>query len=351
MRHRPSSRRVVLLAAPAALALLVTTACSAFSEDSASEGFGSGSGAGAVTVAAAFYPLQYVVERVGGDRVAVAGLTTLGQEPHDLEPSIEETSLIASADLVVHEQGFQPALDEAIEQNASGEVLDAAGVVDLVPFAEEGHSHSDDGAQDAAEDAADDAADDAAEDTAEDGDEESHDGELDPHFWLDPTLLAQVGSAVADDLAEIDPDHAADYAAGARDLRADLDDLDASYSTGLSGCARDVIVVSHDAFGYLGARYGLEVAGVAGLTPDAEPTPAVLADLQDLIREDGITTVFSERLASPALTRSLADDAGVTTEVLDPLEGLTDQTADDDYLSLMERNLQVLRRANGCPAS
>ena len=159
--------------------------------------------------------------------------------------------------------------------------------------------------------------------------------------------MADVADAVADSLADVDPEHAADYRANAADLRADLEELDSAYSSRLSDCERDTVVVSHDAFGYL-SRYGVHIAPIAGLSPDAEPTPADLAELHELIDHDGITTVFSETLAPPRLSQTLADDAGVTTEVLDPVEGLTDDTADEDYLSLMERNLGVLERANGC---
>ena len=109
------------------------------------------------------------------------------------------------------------------------------------------------------------------------------------------------------------------------------------------------IVVSHDAFGYLGRRYGLDVVGINGLSPDAEPSPAHLRELQDLIRRDGITTVFSEELASPKFADSLAGDLGIRAEVLDPIEGLSDETADQDYLSLMRANLATLRKANQCP--
>ena len=108
-----------------------------------------------------------------------------------------------------------------------------------------------------------------------------------------------------------------------------------------------MIVSSHDAFGYW-SKYGIEVAPVAGLTPDAEPTPAGIARLQQLIREEGITTVFSERLASRALTDSLAHDLGLRTAVLDPVEGLTSEDADETYLSLMRENLTALEEANGC---
>ena len=87
---------------------------------------------------------------------------------------------------------------------------------------------------------------------------------------------------------------------------------------------------------------------ILGLSPDSEPTPADLARLQELIRTEGITTVFSESIGSPETADSLAHDLGVSSEVLDPVEGLTDETADEDYLSLMRANLSALEEANGC---
>ena len=146
----------------------------------------------------------------------------------------------------------------------------------------------------------------------------------------------------------MDPEHADDYSANAADLDTELSALDREYAAGLSSCERDTIVVSHNAFGYLG-RYGLYVEPISGLSPDAEPTAADLARLQELIKSDGITTVFGERLVSPKLAQSLADDMGIRSEILDPIEGLSPETADDDYLSLMRANLAALREANGCP--
>ncbi len=160
--------------------------------------------------------------------------------------------------------------------------------------------------------------------------------------------MAELGDAIAKRLTKIDPEHTDDYSANAADLRTDLEALDAEYVDGLTGCERTTVVVSHDAFGYL-QKYGLVMESVAGLSPGAEPTPADLGDLQTLIRDSGITTVFSERLVSPELTQTLAEDLGITTEVLDPIEGLSDDTADEDYLSLMRQNLDQLRAANGCP--
>ncbi len=315
-----------LLALPLALAL---TGCSAFEDDASSSEDG-------VQVAAAFYPLQYAADRVAGDHATVENLTRPGKEPHDLGLTVSETGLIAQADLVIHEADFQPAVDDAIEQNATGTTLDVTDVAELVPFEEEGHEGEteEEHAQ--------------HEEEAGHEEEEGHEhGELDPHFWQDPLRMADVGDAIAGELADIDPDHAEDYRANAEALRADLETLDQEYADGLATCERDLIVVSHDAFGYLG-KYGLHLAPVAGLSPEAEPTPAHLADLQELIDAEGITTVFSETLGSPRFTRPLAEDLDLTTAVLDPLEGLATEDDTADYLSLMRDNLAALQEANGC---
>ncbi len=303
------------------LAASALSGCAALSDD----GGGSGSGGG-LQVVAAFYPLQYVAQEVAGDRAEVANLTRPGGEPHDLEIAPAETARIVDADVLVVESGFQPAVDDAVEQNATGEVVDAAEVVGLLPAGEE---HAGESAEEHAE-------------------EEGHDhGDVDPHFWQDPERMARLADAVADRLAQADPDHADEYAANAERLRGELTDLDTAYAEGLADCERSTVVVSHDAFGYL-EKYGLTMEPIAGLSPGAEPTPADLARLQDLIGTDGITTVFSERLVSPRLSESLARDSGVETAVLDPIEGLSDQTADQDYLSLMRSNLAALQKADGC---
>ncbi|WP_435771124.1 metal ABC transporter substrate-binding protein [Nocardioides sp. SYSU DS0651] len=324
-----------------ATTVLLTSGCSAFSDDSDD---------GRPRVAAAFYPLAYVSERVAGDHAAVDVLTQPGGEAHDLELDVQTTAFVAEADLVVYEGGFQPAVDEAVEQNAEGETLDAADVVDLLAVDESPEEHAEHGEDEHATEQGEHAEEEgghAEEAEAHHGHEHEH-GDEDPHFWHDPLRMADLGDAVAQKLAEIDPDHAASYEANAAELRADLEALDAEFVAGLADCERDTVVVSHDAFGYL-EKYGLHFAPIAGLSPDAEPSPAHLGELQELIRTEGITTVFSERIASPALSESLAGDLGIETGVLDPVEGLTDETSGEDYLSLMRQNLEALRAANGCP--
>jgi len=323
----PTTRSVGLLAAGA---LLLTSGCAALSDDSGSSA--SGSDSGKVQIAAAFYPLEFVAERVAGDLAEVTPLTKPGVEPHDLELSINQTAALQSADLILTEHGFQPAVDDAVEQDVKGEVVDVEKIVELRK-AEEGHEegHEDEHAE-------------GEEATAED--EHAH-GESDPHFWHDPLLMAQYAEGVRDALVKADPDNAETYEANAKSLTEDLTKVDEEFKTGLAQCKIKDVVVSHDAFGYLD-KYGLEFESIAGLTPDAEPNPAQLAEIGEHAKEHGVTTIFSERLVSTALADTLADDLGLKTAVLDPIEGLSADTEGEDYLSLMRQNLDALKAANGC---
>jgi zinc transport system substrate-binding protein len=287
-------------------------------------GNGTAGGEDGVTVVAAFYPLEWVASRVGGDAVTVSSLTPPGAEAHDLELAPQDVAAVAEADLVVFLKGFQPAVDEAAGSEAGDRAWDAGQAADLSLTAP--------------------AHDDSHEDEAHAGDEAA-----DPHFWLDPTRLASVGDALAGRLAEIDPDDAAAYEDNAAALRTDLEELDAEMQAGLAGCAVHTLVTSHDAFGYLADRYGFDVVGISGLRPSQEPDPAQLAAISELVNDRGVTTVYTETLVDPAVAETVAAEAGVRTAVLDPLEGLTDDSAGEDYLQVMRTNLAVLRQGQSCP--
>ncbi len=263
-----------------------------------------GSAHGRPTVVTSFYPLQFVAEQVAGDHERVVNLTHPGMEPHDLELTVGQTADLVDADVVVYQRGFQPSVDTAVAQNHPAHVVDAARVARLRG--------------------------------------------QDPHFWLDPTRLSRVAAAFEKQMAAADPGHASDYRRNLAALQRRLADLDRAFRRGLATCAQRTIVVSHQAFDYLGRRYGLHVVDINGLSPDAEPSPDHIRQLQDLIRSDGITTVFTEALGSPVLARTLAGDLGIRAAVLDPIEGLTAATSNQDYLSLMRRNLAALRKANHC---
>ncbi len=276
---------------------------------------GTGSG-GKVDVVASFYPLEFVAEKVGGDRVQVTTLTAPGVEPHDLELTPKQVGSLTDATVVLYEKGLQPAVDEAVEQNAADAGFDVSGPAKLIATGAEL--------------------------------EEDHQGGLDPHFWLDPTRLADVADAVAAKLGERDPDGAAGYRERAAALRKELTALDSEFTTGLQTCRLKTFVTTHEAFGYLAKRYGLEMVGIAGLSPDAEPSPARIKEVQDVVRREQVTTIFYEELVSPKVAESIARDLKVRTAVLSPVEGLADANATDDYLSLMRTNLNELKRANTC---
>jgi zinc transport system substrate-binding protein len=273
-------------------------------------------GDGGPSIVAGFYPLQFVAERVGGDRVRVANLTQPGAEPHDLELSPRQVGEISGASLVIYLHGFQPALDEAVAQ-AGVTALDVASLVPLIDDGGEGH------------------------------DESGEDARADPHVWLDPTRLATVGDAVAARLAELDPGGAAEFQERAQTLRDELTALDGEFADGLRDCQRREIVVSHAAFGYLADRYDLRHIPITGLSPDTEPTPGQLEAAVEVARDVGATTIFFETLVNPAVAEAVADAVGADTAVLDPIEGLWPGT-EGDYLSVMRTNLATLRPALGC---
>jgi len=304
----------VALAAVALVLATLMVGCGA-------EGEG-GDGDGAVRVVAGAYPLAEVAEHVGGDLAEVDNLTPPGVEPHDLQLAPDELESLLTADLVlIVGGGFQPAVQDAVG-DAAGRVLDALDVVEPLP----------------------------ADEHAREADGDDHAGELDPHIWLDPMRLATVATAVGDALAEVDPANADAYRANADAYVAELEALDAEFRDGLGSCSSRLLVVSHAAFGYLVDAYGLEQEAIAGISPETEPDPARLAELAELVREEGVTTIFTETLVAPDVAETLAGEAGVTTAVLNPIEGLTDDQleAGEDYGSVMRRNLQTLRGALGC---
>jgi zinc transport system substrate-binding protein len=274
--------------------ILLATACAC----AACGGSSSATGTRTTDVVASFYPLAFAAAQVGGDRVTVANLTPAGAEPHDLELSPRDVARIRSADLVLLlGHGFQPQVE-----NAAGtgrrvlRLLDTRGL------------------------------------RARPGD---------PHVWLDPLRYALIVRRVG----------AALHAPGAaRRLIARLRGLDREYRRGLADCRRRELVTSHEAFSYLAERYHLQQVAITGINPEAEPTPRQLERVIETVRRTRASTVFTETLLSPRAAETVARSTGARTDVLNPIEGLTDAEAraEASYLSLMRANLTALRRGLGC---
>ncbi|MFN2467645.1 MAG: metal ABC transporter substrate-binding protein [Gaiellaceae bacterium] len=261
-----------------------------------------GGGEEQAAVVAAFYPLAFAAREVAAAGTPVLDLTPPGVEPHDAELSPREVERVRSARVVLYlGRGFQPALEEALE-GARGTKVDLLAGLELRRAGE---------------------------------------NERDLHVWLDPALYARLVERIG-------------VALGARgrgeSLARRVRALDRELRAGLARCRRRTIVTSHAAFGYLAARYGLEQVAISGLAPEAEPTPREFERIVARVRDTGATTVFVETLASPRLTRAVARETGARTDVLDPLEGLTDDqvTRGADYFSVMRANLAALRRGLEC---
>lgn len=287
-------------------------------------------GDGGITVVASFYPLEYAVERVAGDHVETVTLTDPGVDPHDLEMSPEDVATVQGADVVLYSSGLQAAVDDAVGAQAGDSAFDVNEAADLVETGSE-DEHAD-------------------EEEGHSEDEEGHDdhGGVDPHFWLDPQRYAGVAEAIAEELAEADPDNAEDYRANAADFVAELEELDEEFATGLAECEQTSMVTTHAAFGYISTKHGLEQVGITGLSPEAEPSPARMAEVTEIVEDNGVDTIYSEVLLGAELADTIANETGAEVLLLDPIEGITDESAGEDYLEVMRANLEALRSGQGC---
>ena len=257
-----------------------------------------------VHVVAAFYPLEELARRVGGNRVVVTNLTPVGVEPHDIEMTPSDIDALEDADVVLYiGGGFQPGVERVAQKQPRA--------VDVGRDLGDGH---------------------------------------DPHIWLDPTLMQKATFVVRDALNSADPAYVQTFKENADVFAAELVALDARYRSSLAPCAGRQIVSAHAAFGYLAKRYDLVANSISGVSPEAEPSPARLAELERLVRDAGVTTVFYEELVPRDFADTLAKQAGIKTAVLNPLEGLTksEEKRGEDYISVMGRNRAALANGLGC---
>lgn len=310
----PGELRVALIALAAALGLLVVAGCSS------GGGSGSPTGGDRPVVVAAFYPLAYAAQQVLGDQADVVNLTPPGTEPHDLELTPAQVAQISEADLVLYVPGFMPALDEAIAQQAPETALDVTEGISLLPADHSGPA----GAGGA---------------TAND-----------PHVWLNPANMTIIGENISKRMTGSSGPAGVDAAAVAKsttEFTAAMQQLTDEFTAGLATCRSRDLVVSHEAFGYLAQAFNLTQIGISGLSPEAEPSPARVAEVTDLVKSKGITTIYYETLVDPKVARTVAQETGAQTAVLDPIEGLR-PGATGDYTSLMRANLATLRAGQGC---
>lgn len=269
-------------------------------------------------VVASFYPMYDFAVKIGGDKAEVTDMVPAGTEPHDWEPSVADIKNLEEADLFVYSgAGMEHWADDVLRslENSKLVTVEASGGLTL----RAGSSH-----------------------------EGEHDhGQYDPHVWLSPVNAKKEMENIKDGYVKADPDNRDYYEANYKTYAAKFDELDQEYKDTLSALPNKDIVVSHEAFGYLCDAYGLNQVGIEGMSPDSEPDPARMADIIDFVKENNVKVIFFEEMVSPKVAETIASETGAKTEVLNPLEGLSDEELKngEDYFSVMESNRKKLVEA------
>ncbi len=255
-------------------------------------------------VVTSFYPVYFFVKEIGGDKVNVINITPSGVEPHDYEPTARDLVQIQKSKLVfINGGGF--------ESWATKIAKDGAKVVELATGLMENN---------------------------------------DPHVWLSPELAKKEVEMITMELIRMDESNSRYYLENQTVILAKLDKLSADFKVGLSQCKEHKVVTSHDAFGYLTREYGLTQISISGISPDEEPSTKQLVEISNLAKKENLKYIFFEKLVSPKLAQTVAEEIGAKTLVLDPIEGISDNDAKQgkNYLTLMEENLANLKIALEC---
>jgi zinc transport system substrate-binding protein len=275
-------------------------------------------------VCASFYPMYDFTQKIGGDKVEVTDMVPAGMEPHDWEPTPTDIIGLEKADVFVYNgAGMEHWVKDVLASLGNKDLVavEASNGVELM----EGHEEEE-----------------AAEPTGE-----PEGLGYDPHVWLSPMNAKIEMANIRDALKKADPEEAAYFEANYEKWANELDTLDKEFQDTLSPLPGKDIIVAHQAFGYLCAAYGLNQVAIEGLSPDSEPDPARVAQVIDFSKEHAVKVIFFEELVSPKVAETIAKAIGAKTEVLNPLEGLSDEeiAGGADYFSIMRQNLKTLAAA------
>jgi zinc transport system substrate-binding protein len=243
-------------------------------------------------------PEQTFVERIGGPLIVAESMIRPGVNPHTYEPTPNQIARLASARLYIGIGfPFEKAWAGRIRAvNPSIRFLDAHAGIQLHVMDEHDHDeeHSD-------------------------HEHDSHNGatELDPHIWTSPLLVKQVAHNISRALAELDPDHAQDYAQNLAVFHADLDALDRDIRAELAGLKQRRFMVFHPAWGYFAETYGLVQVPIE--KAGKEPGPRRLAALIDQARREDVKTIFVQPQFPKKSAEQVARAIGGHVDVIDNL--------------------------------
>ncbi|WP_342505802.1 zinc ABC transporter substrate-binding protein [Sporosarcina sp. FSL K6-2383] len=285
------------------------------------------------------YPLQYFTERIGGEQVDVKSIYPPGADEHTFDPTQKDMIALADSDLFFYIglglEGFVENAEKTMKNEHVKMIATAEDISEAM--LEEGHDHED-GSHD-----------EEGHDHEDEGhDEEGHNhGPLDPHVWISPKLSVELATSIKNSLIEEAPEMAAEFEKNFEQLHTELVKLDDKFKEMASSAPSKTFFVSHAAFGYIAKPYGLEQVAIAGLNSQSEPSQKQLATLVEQAKEQNVRYILFEQNISSKPTEVIRKEIGAEALTLHNLGVLTDDDVkhNEDYFSLMLRNIETLRKA------
>ncbi|UOQ84071.1 metal ABC transporter solute-binding protein, Zn/Mn family [Gracilibacillus salinarum] len=291
------------------------------------------------------YPLAYFAEQIGGEHVHVESILPLGADAHTYEPTSKTMVDIAAADAFIYSgpnmESYGESIEEAI-QDEEVKVLKAANNITLLDHShdhsEEAHSHEHEGEDHTH----------SEETEGEEGHEHSHShGDKDPHVWLDPIRSIDLAENIKNMLVELKPSAEDEFEANFSELQTRLEDLDKTFHEQLENAARSEILVTHAAYGYWEEAYGIEQIAISGLSPSNEPSQKKLEEIIEIVGDHNIHYLLFEQNVEPKIANIIQKETNVDSLNIHNLSVLTEEDVenDEDYFTLMQRNLDTLLTA------
>ncbi|WP_223377793.1 metal ABC transporter solute-binding protein, Zn/Mn family [Schnuerera sp. xch1] len=256
-----------------------------------------------------FYPMYFLADEIGGDNIELRNVTPNGVDSHHYEPSMSQLKDIEKAQVFIYNgSGFESWVNKLLGNMINEDItINASDSVDLI----------------------------------------MQDGRPDSHIWLNPSNMIKIGEKIKEKFISLDRENKEEYEENFEELSNKLKELDDRFITELEERKHNSIIVSHAAFAYMAQRYEIEQIPVTGISHEQEPTPGTIADIIELVEDENHKYIFLETLASPKTVEVIAKEANLKTLTLNPIEGLTkkEQENNEDYISIMEKNLENLKKA------
>lgn len=277
-------------------------------------------------VAASNYPLAFLLIQLGGPDFKTLQLLPEGTDPHDYHPGLGDLTQAIKARLLVYNSAPLEPWAERLALEIKRRDGKAVAIIERFGAGNQYHSPEHDAF-----------------------DDHSHKG-FDPHLWLDPMLYLEVAEWLAAELIEVHPAAQKRIENRLDSLGSRLRALDSAYAKQLKGCQGRTLIASHNAWGYLAERYGLQTFALHDLSAQSQTSLKQMVDAVNKARTSGAHAVFAEAGFDQRLSRTLALETGLELRALHPLGNRSGQEAKagQDYFDLMHRNLEQLSKGLGC---